>query len=155
MLQKQIGHSIVTKLSCLRVAGNRELMQIHLQKFKNEKETANQIVADYLSAHLGSADPEVLRAFNEVPREYFQYQYQDNYSFANVAYEDKPEKVKPWAIGWGSALSDYLGQTYMTQIAKPTSSDTVLEVGTGSGYQSALLSYCKKSIFNRNNKTIR
>ena len=27
------------------------------------------------------------------------------------SYESDP---KPWAIGWGSALSDYLGQAYMT-----------------------------------------
>ncbi len=116
-------------------------------QIQKRKKTANQIVAKYLTDRLGSADPEVLRAFNEVPREYFTYNYQTNHSFADVAYEDKVEKVKPWAIGWGSALSDYLGQTYMTQMAKPTSSDVALEIGTGSGYQSALLSRIVKKMY--------
>jgi protein-L-isoaspartate(D-aspartate) O-methyltransferase len=116
-------------------------------EIQKRKVTANQIVANYLKERLGSADPEVLRAFSEVPREYFTYQYQDNRSFADMAYEDKPEKVKPWAIGWGSALSDYLGQTYMTQITKPTANDVALEVGTGSGYQSALLSRIVKKMY--------
>ena len=53
------------------------------------------------------------------------------------AYEDNP---KPWALGYGSALSDYLGQAYMTQIAKPKPSDVTLEIGTGSGFQTSLLS---------------
>ena len=60
---------------------------------------------DYLKEKFGTADPEVLRAFSEVPREYFQYQYQNNRSFAETTYENKISKIKPWAIGWGSALS--------------------------------------------------
>lgn len=116
-------------------------------EIQQRKITANQIVEKYLTDRLGNADPEVLRAFNEVPREYYQYQYQNDNSFASVTYEDKQEKVKPWAIGWGSALSDYLGQTYMTQLIKPTATDTVLEVGTGSGYQSSLLSRIVKKVY--------
>jgi protein-L-isoaspartate(D-aspartate) O-methyltransferase len=116
-------------------------------EIQKRKLTANQIVANYLTQRLGNADPEVLRAFNEVPREYFQYQYQNDKSFADVAYENKVEKVKPWAIGWGSALSDYLGQTYMTQLLKPNANETALEIGTGSGYQSALLSRIVKKMY--------
>ena len=37
-------------------------------------------------------------------------------------------------------LSDYLGQAYMTQIARPAPGQVSLEVGTGSGFQSSLLS---------------
>ncbi len=116
-------------------------------EIQNRKLEAAQIVDTYLKQRLGSADPDVERAFNEVPREYFQYQYQTNHSFADVTYENRVEKVKPWAIGWGSALSDYLGQAYMTQLIKPTSTDIVLEVGTGSGYQSSLLSRIAKKVY--------
>lgn len=117
------------------------------QEIQKRKQQANQIVDSYLKEKFGSADPEVERAFNEVPREYFQYQYQKDSSFADVAYENKRTKVKPWPIGWGSALSDYLGQMYMTQLAEPTASDTVLEIGTGSGYQSAVLSRIVKKVY--------
>jgi len=50
-------------------------------------------------------------------------------------------------IGYGSALSDYLGQAYMTQIVKPKPTDVVLEIGTGSGFQIALLSRIVKTAY--------
>ena len=57
-----------------------------------------------------------MAAFQAVPREYFHYLYSEHRATPGEAYEDTP---KPWALGYGSALSDYLGQAYMTQVAKP------------------------------------
>lgn len=94
-------------------------------------------VKRYLTERFGSADDNVLRAMAEVPREYFQYHYANDESLAAFAYEPQ---ARPWAVGFGSALSDYLGQSYMTQLAKVTSDSTVLEIGTGSGYQISVLS---------------
>ena len=101
------------------------------------KPAAMKRIEDYLTARLGTADPAVMRAFQEVPREYYHYSYPDHRSEAGVAYEADP---KPWALGYGSALSDYLGQAYMTQVCKPKPGDVTLEIGTGSGFQSSLLS---------------
>jgi protein-L-isoaspartate(D-aspartate) O-methyltransferase len=101
------------------------------------KPAAIKRIEDYLKEHLGSADPAVLAAFQAVPREYFHYLYTEHRSTGGDAYEDTP---KPWALGYGSALSDYLGQAYMTQVCKPRPEDVTLEIGTGSGFQSALLS---------------
>jgi protein-L-isoaspartate(D-aspartate) O-methyltransferase len=100
-------------------------------------------IESYLTQRLGSADPEVMRAFGEVPREYFHYQYEAKVATPSNAYETEP---KPWGLGFGSALSDYLGQAYMTQVAKPKAGDVTLEIGTGSGYQASILSrICKAS----------
>jgi protein-L-isoaspartate(D-aspartate) O-methyltransferase len=96
----------------------------------------NRIEA-YLKGHLGAADPLVIEAFRKVPREYFHYVYSEHVAAPAEAYEDTP---KPWAIGYGSALSDYLGQAYMTQVCKPKPGDITLEIGTGSGFQSSVLS---------------
>jgi protein-L-isoaspartate(D-aspartate) O-methyltransferase len=79
----------------------------------------------------------VLRAFAEVPREYFHYLHDSRRSTAGDAYE---AEAKPWGLGYGSALSDYLGQAYMTQVCAPKPDHVVLEIGTGSGFQAALLS---------------
>jgi len=117
-----------------RTAGASEAEWKQIQERRGK---ALKKVESYLKERFGEADPRVLKAFQEVPREYFHYQYADKRAFAREAYEDSP---KPWAIGWGSALSDYLGQVYMTQVAKPTPESVTLEIGTGSGYQSALLS---------------
>ncbi len=101
------------------------------------KPAAMKLIASYLKGRLGSADPAVLAAFEALPREYFHYDYQEHRSMGGEAYEAEP---KPWAIGYGSALSDYLGQAYMTQALGPKPGDLTLEIGTGSGFQSALLS---------------
>jgi len=98
----------------------------------------------YLVWRFGKADPAVLRAFQEMPREYFHYHYQNDASFAAAAYE---ATARPWAIGYGSALSDYLGQSYMTQLAQVTPDSTVLEIGTGSGYQIGYLARLAKRAY--------
>ncbi len=101
------------------------------------KPAAMKAISDYLKARLGSADPLVLAAFQALPREYYHYNYQEHRSTCGDAY-DQP--AKPWALGYGSALSDYLGQAYMTQVIAPKPSEVSLEIGTGSGFQSSLLS---------------
>jgi len=113
-------------------------------EIQERKKIALQKIDDYLKEHLRKSDPAVLKAFEEVPREYFQYHYADRWSFAGLAYE---ENAKPWAIGYGSALSDYLGQAYMTQLTRPTPDSVVLEIGTGSGFQISLLSRIVKKAY--------
>ncbi len=92
----------------------------------------------------GTADPAVVRAFAEVPREYYHYYYPEHRSTGGDAYEDTP---KPWPLGYGSALSDYLGQAYMTQLCQPKPGQTTLEIGTGSGFQSSILSRIVKEAY--------
>ena len=114
-----------------------DLTDAQFQAIQARKPGAISRIEAYLAQRLGSADPAVIRAFQEVPREYYHYLYPEHRSQGGVAYEDDP---KPWALGYGSALSDYLGQAYMTQVCKPQPTDVTLEVGTGSGFQSSLLS---------------
>lgn len=115
------------------------------KEIQERRPKALAIVDKYLKERFGQADPLVMKAFGEVPREYYHHHYADNRSFANLSYE--LENIKPWAIGYGSALSDYLGQAYMTQIAKPTANDVALEIGTGSGFQSSILSRIVKKAY--------
>jgi protein-L-isoaspartate(D-aspartate) O-methyltransferase len=108
------------------------------------KPAAMKRIEAYLKDHLGTADPAVLAAFETVPREYFHYEYPEHRATPGDAYEDPP---KPWALGYGSALSDYLGQAYMTQVCKPVAGEITLEIGTGSGFQSSLLSRIVKTAY--------
>jgi len=125
-------------LDAMRRSGRpTDLSEPQFDAIQARKPAAMRRIETYLKEHLGHADPAVLRAFGEVPREYFHYVYPEHRSQSGVAYEDDP---KPWALGYGSALSDYLGQAYMTQVCKPQPSDITLEIGTGSGFQSSLLS---------------
>ena len=96
-----------------------------------------QRLEQYLVARFGEADPAVLRAFAEVPREFYHHNYEAGFASPWDAWEDN---AKPWGIGYGSALSDYLGQAYMTQVSAVKPDHVTLEIGTGSGFQSSVLS---------------
>jgi len=85
-----------------------------------------------------------MAAFREVPREYFMYDYERGRNFAASTYE---LPVQEWPIGYGSTLSDFLVQAYMTQALKPKPGEVSLEIGTGSGYQSSILSRIVKDAY--------
>ncbi|MDA8247882.1 MAG: protein-L-isoaspartate O-methyltransferase, partial [Rhodospirillales bacterium] len=124
--------------SAMARSGRRvSLTEAQFDAIQARRPAAMRRIADYLKSHLGHADPRVLAAFEQVPREYFHYLYDQHRATPGDAYEENP---KPWALGYGSALSDYLGQAYMTQVCQPEPGDVTLEIGTGSGFQSALLS---------------
>jgi protein-L-isoaspartate(D-aspartate) O-methyltransferase len=101
------------------------------------KATAVRRIEAYLNQRFGQADPAVVRGFEALPREYFHWNYEGRANGAANAYEADP---KPWGIGFGSALSDYLGQAYMTQACQAKPEHVALEIGTGSGFQAAWLS---------------
>jgi protein-L-isoaspartate(D-aspartate) O-methyltransferase len=113
------------------------MSQATFNAIQARKPAALRRIESYLRERFREADPAVLRAFAEVPREYFHYLHDSRRSTASDAYE---AEAKPWGLGYGSALSDYLGQAYMTQVCAPKPDHVVLEIGTGSGFQSALLS---------------
>ncbi|HUI70554.1 MAG TPA: protein-L-isoaspartate O-methyltransferase, partial [Spirochaetia bacterium] len=101
-------------------------------------------IENYLRKSLGSVNERVVKAFEDVPREYFMYNYERNVSIARDTYETD---ARPWPIGYGSYISDYRSQAYMTQLMDPKPSDVSLEIGTGSGFQSAVLSRLVKEAY--------
>jgi protein-L-isoaspartate(D-aspartate) O-methyltransferase len=120
------------------------LTDAQFDAIQKRKPAAMARIGAYLKDHLGAADPAVMAAFEAVPREYYHYDYPDHRATPGDAYEDNP---KPWALGYGSALSDYLGQAYMTQVCRPKPGEVTLEIGTGSGFQSSLLSRIVKTAY--------
>jgi protein-L-isoaspartate(D-aspartate) O-methyltransferase len=130
--------TLAAYLKAMEASGRpTKLSQGQFDAIQARKPAAMDRIRKYLIERLKTADPRVMAAFQTIPREYYHYDYADHFATPTVAYEDNP---KPWALGYGSALSDYLGQAYMTQVAQPQPGDVTLEIGTGSGFQSSLLS---------------
>ncbi len=75
-------------------------------------------------------DPQVLESMLQVPRHLFVPDSQ-----MSRAYDDHPIP-----IGEGQTISQPYIVALMTQLARPRKSHKILEVGTGSGYQSAVIS---------------
>jgi protein-L-isoaspartate(D-aspartate) O-methyltransferase len=77
----------------------------------------------------GINDERVLSAVANTPREMFVHETQ-----SSVAYEDRA-----LAIGMGQTISQPLMVATMTQALQLDGNERVLEIGTGSGYQTAIL----------------
>jgi protein-L-isoaspartate(D-aspartate) O-methyltransferase len=77
----------------------------------------------------GISDKRVLSAFLKVPREVFVPA-----SHSNETYSDRP-----LPIGEGQTISQPYTAAFMTELLRVKKGDRVLEIGTGSGYQTAIL----------------
>jgi protein-L-isoaspartate(D-aspartate) O-methyltransferase len=82
-------------------------------------------------------DASILAAMRQVPRHELVPE-----SVRNEAYEDRP-----LPIGHGQTISQPYIVALMTQLARPAKHHVVLEVGTGSGYQAAVLSPLVAKVF--------
>ncbi len=85
----------------------------------------------------GIRDRRVLSAIASVPRELFILP--DCY---DLAYEDMP-----LSIGFGQTISQPYTVAFMTNLLGLKGGEKVLEIGTGSGYQAAVLSYLSGQVF--------
>ena len=87
-----------------------------------------RMVVDQIAAR-GVRDPKVLAAMRKVPRHLFVPE-----ASAGESYDDHP-----LPIGHGQTISQPYIVAYMTEALGLHGGETVLEVGTGSGYQTAVL----------------
>jgi len=87
----------------------------------------NQLVS--LLQEKGIKDTNVLEAIRSVPRHLFL-----NSSFEEIAYADRA-----FPIGAGQTISHPYTVAFQTELLGVKNGDSILEIGTGSGYQTAIL----------------
>ena len=85
----------------------------------------------------GISDPRVLEAMGKIPRHLFVLE-----DYRDSAYEDRP-----LPIGEGQTISQPYMVAIMTQSLELEGRERVLEIGTGSGYQTAILSELALKVF--------
>jgi protein-L-isoaspartate(D-aspartate) O-methyltransferase len=100
------------------------------------EQVRHQMVERQLAGR-GITDEGVLQVMREVPRHRFVPE-----DMWDMAYRDTP-----LPIGQGQTISQPYIVAYMTQMLHLTPDDRVLEVGTGSGYQVAILSRLAQQVY--------
>lgn len=88
-------------------------------------------------AYRGIKDKRVLEAMETVPRHLFVPKEYRAYSYND----------QPLPIGFGQTISQPYIVAFMTELLALDKEDIVLEVGTGSGYQAAVLSRLVKQVY--------
>jgi len=82
-------------------------------------------------------DPLVLEAMRTVPR----------HLFVPPQYRDQAYSDHPLPLGWKQTISQPYIVALMTELVRPRTGFKVLEVGTGSGYQAAVLAACGAEVY--------
>ncbi len=100
------------------------------------KQAAEQMVSTQIEAR-GVTDERVLEAMENTPRHLF---VPDD--VVDYAYSDRP-----LPIGYGQTISQPYIVALMTELLELTGKEKVLEIGTGSGYQAAILSQVTDTCF--------
>lgn len=90
---------------------------------------ARDLMVNSQIAARGISDPATLQAMRKVPRHLFVPA-----RYAAEAYSDRP-----LPIGYNQTISQPFIVAYMTELARPARGKKALEIGTGSGYQAAVL----------------
>jgi len=98
----------------------------------NERRQEREHMVETQIAARGVEDPAVLEAMRTVPRHLFIPE-----SEQALAYADGPI-----AIGRGQTISQPFIVALMTALARPHPGSRILEIGTGCGYQTAVLAAC-------------
>ncbi len=96
----------------------------------------NAMVTEQIMAR-GIRDSATLAAMRSVPRHFFVPAGQRPF-----AYQDRP-----LPIGYGQTISQPFMVAYMTELISPGPGRKVLEIGTGSGYQAAILAAAGAEVF--------
>ena len=98
-----------------------------LQDTYKHKGLRNQLVTIIKSK--GISNRKILEAIGKVPRHLFM-----DSAFLEHSYQDKA-----FAIGEGQTISQPYTVAFQTQLLEIEKNDNILEIGTGSGYQAAIL----------------
>jgi len=85
----------------------------------------------------GISDERVLHTMEEIPR----------HRFVDEAHRHEAYEDHPIPIGSGQTISQPYMVARMTELCAPLESDRVLEIGAGSGYQTAVLARLSQRVF--------
>lgn len=117
------------------LAGSEETFAVARREMVTLIETDVRATRSYIDKE--SLDPKVMAVMGTVPRHRFVPPDQEKYAYEN----------RPLAIGYGQTISQPYIVALMTDLLEVTPADRVLEIGTGSGYQAAVLARLAAEVY--------
>ena len=123
-----------TGMMCIFINGGKHMDQNFMSQ--NFKIMSSKMIEDQLKTR-GIKSESVLDAMSNVPRHLFVSENQHS-----CAYNDSP-----LPIGLGQTISQPYIVAFMTEQLEPFPGMKVLEIGTGSGYQAAILAYLQCEVY--------
>ena len=111
----------------------------YFEQHRREMVAAIKVIAEHLAAEVGKTalEDRVLKALAKVPRHEFVPVEVQPYAYLN----------RPLPIGFDKTISQPLMVAVMTDLLEVKPDDVVLEIGTGLGYQSAVLAELAGSVY--------
>lgn len=104
---------------------------------KDQYEGERENMVEYQVRSRGIYDEKVLKAMRQVPRHLFVSQFELSYSYNDG----------PLPIGCGQTISQPYIVALMTELLELDGDERVLEMGTGSGYQTAILAEIARDVY--------
>jgi protein-L-isoaspartate(D-aspartate) O-methyltransferase len=95
----------------------------------------NKLIKDI--ENKGINDKNVLKAMSEIPRHFFLPAGLEHFAYLD----------KPFDIGEGQTISQPFTVAFQTELLEVTPNIKILEIGTGSGYQAAVLAHMGAEVF--------
>lgn len=137
MLAKAMGSAVILLAVCGigTVVFAADSYQTARQKMVREIETDVKLTSSYINKK--AFDPGVMLAIGKVERHKFVPQQLQGLAYLN----------RPLPIGYGQTISQPYIVALMTDLLEVKPTDKVLEIGTGSGYQAAILAELAKEVF--------
>ena len=129
----------LTALLCIvtiSILCSRGVSAERFQDTADHQESRYRMIREQLTSR-GIQEPRVLTAMRETPRHHFVPE-----RLSHMAYADRP-----LPIGDGQTISQPYIVALMTELIAPDEDHRILEIGTGSGYQAAILAAIAKKVY--------
>ncbi len=107
----------------------------HLKDTFKHKGKRKQLILEL--SEMGIKDQRILEAFDQVPRHFFLDLAFDDQAYSNMAFQ----------IGSGQTISHPYTVAFQTELLEIQKGEKVLEIGTGSGFQTSILCELGAKVF--------
>ncbi len=127
----------IANLKAGMIVMNLSLKHYHESQKRMIKEIELEVHETAKYTGISHLSPKVLQALEQVPRHLFVLPEDESKAYIN----------EPRSIGEGQTISQPFIVAIMTELLDIQPHDKVLEIGTGSGYQAAILSHLAEKVY--------